>query len=106
MVYVTSAIVADRSANVLRHDSAIIGQEFLDFFVLQIGRGFKRFVQVGDVGVVMLTVMNLHRLFIDVGLERIRGVRQRGKCEGHHQLLGLCTWNVMLCWPDIWANPL
>ena len=45
-----------------------------DFFC-QLRLAFERVVHVGDVSLVMLGVMDLHRLRVDVRLERIVGVR-------------------------------
>ena len=52
-------------------------QQILDALRLQLGMLLERGVQVGDVGVVMLPVMDLHRLLVDVRLERIGGVGKR-----------------------------
>ena len=49
----------------------------------QVGRGFQRLIEVGDVGVVVLAVMDLHRLLVDVRLQGVGRVRQRWKCEWH-----------------------
>ena len=45
--------------------------------LLQVGVLLERGVQVVDVGRVMLVVVDLHRLFVDVRLERVVVVRQR-----------------------------
>ena len=45
----------------------------------------ERGVQVGDVGLMMLAVMNLHRLRVDVRFERREVVRQGWQCVGHVQ---------------------
>ena len=49
----------------------------------QIGSRLQRLVQVGDVSVVVLAVMDLHRHFVDVRLERIGRIGQWWKCEWH-----------------------
>ena len=59
------------------HDGAVVGQQFLDGLAGQIRRRFQRLVQIGDVGVVMLAVMNLHGHLVDVWLQRIGRVGQR-----------------------------
>ena len=43
----------------------------------------ERGVQVGDIGLVMLPVMNLHRLRVDVRLERGEVVRELRKFVRH-----------------------
>ena len=49
----------------------------------EIGVAFDRGVEIVDVGRVVLVVVNLHRLRVDVRLERVIGVGQRGKLKGH-----------------------
>ena len=50
---------------------------------LQVGVLLERGVQVVDVGLVVLAVVDLHRLRVDVGLERVERVRQAGKLVRH-----------------------
>ena len=50
---------------------------------LQVGMRLERGVQVVDVGLVMLAVVDLHRLRVDVRLERVERVRQAGKLVRH-----------------------
>ncbi len=52
-------------------------------FAGQVGRRFQRLVQVGDVGVVVFAVVDLHRHLVDVRLQRVGRVGQRRKCEWH-----------------------
>ena len=40
----------------------------------------ERLVQIGDVGLVMLVVMDFHRLGVDVRLQGVGRIRQIGKC--------------------------
>jgi hypothetical protein len=40
-------------------------------------------VQIGDVSVVMASVMDLHRLLVDVGFQCVGGIRQGGEGVGH-----------------------
>ena len=49
----------------------------------ELGRLLDRRVQVVDVRLMMLAVMDLHRLRVDVRLERGEIVGKRGKREGH-----------------------
>ena len=61
-------------ANVFRH-FVQIGDQLLDRLISQIG-AFERLVQIVDIRLVMLVVMDFHRLGIDVGLQRIERIRQ------------------------------
>ena len=49
----------------------------------ELGRLLDRRVQVVDVRLMMLAVMDLHRLRVDVRLERVVGVRERRQRKGH-----------------------
>ena len=54
-------------------------QQILDALRLQLGMLLERGVQVGHVGLVMLAVMNLHRLLVDVRFERVEsGTEEAG----------------------------
>ena len=64
----TAAIVAHDGANVFRNGVEIADQVF-DRFLFQVGLAFDRVVKVGDVGLVMFGVMDLHRPRVDVRLE-------------------------------------
>ena len=55
--------------------------------LLQLGMLLERGVQVVDVRRVMLVVMDLHRLLVDVRLERVVVVRQRWNCMRHSSSL-------------------
>jgi len=68
-------IVPHRHPDVLRHGIEI-HQERLDGLLRQIRRAFQRLVQVGDVGAVMLVVMDPHRLFVDMRLQGVVGIGQ------------------------------
>ena len=52
-----------------------ISDQILDRLRGQIGLVFERVVNVGDVSLVMLGVMDLHRPRVDMRLESIVGVR-------------------------------
>ena len=43
----------------------------------------ERGIEIGDIGLVMLAVMNLHGLRIDMGFERAVIVRQRWQLVRH-----------------------
>ena len=75
MVRVTTAVIAHDSANIFRHRVEIADQ-ILDRFRGQVGVIFERVVDVGDVSLVMLRVMDLHRARVDVRLEGVVGVRE------------------------------
>src|SRR5712664_3087791 len=53
-------------------------------------------VQVGDVRVVVFPVVNLHRQLVNIGLQRIGCVRERGKNVGQGTLLLWCS-GLLLC---------
>src|SRR5712691_6383591 len=86
VVDMAAAVVAHCGADVLRHgvDAA---QQILGALRLQFGMLVQRRVQIGDVRVVMLPVVNLHRLLVDVRFERIGRVRKRRKRVSHRTFL-------------------
>jgi len=61
-------------------------QQFLDGLARQSGGRFQRFVQVGDVRVMVFVVVDFHRHFVDVRLQRIEGIPHLWKCERHSDL--------------------
>ena len=75
MVHVAAAIVTHGGADVFGNRGAVVGEQFLDRFILQVGMRFERLVQVRHVGAVVLLVMDLHRGLVDVRLECVRGIR-------------------------------
>ena len=62
-----TAVVANGGADVFgnRADSS---EQVLETLVQELGMLVQRVVEVGDVGLVMLAVVNLHRLRVDVRL--------------------------------------
>ena len=85
-----AAVVADGGADFLGDDGQVVGKNFVEGLAIEIGRAFADgLVEIGDVGVVMLAVMDFHRHFVDVGLERIGWKGQGGKRVGHVFLLGV-----------------
>ena len=44
---------------------------------------FQRGIEVGDIGTVVLVVMDLHGLRVDVRLQRAEVIRERGYLVGH-----------------------
>ena len=73
MVDVAAGIVADGGADVGGKGVEIL-EEFLGGLFLEIGMGGEGFVEVVDVGGVMLAVVEGHGFGIDVGFERVGGI--------------------------------
>ena len=86
VIGVSAAVVADRSSNRLGQGLQV-GQQLLDGLLLQIGMLLQRGVEIIDVGSVVLVVMKPHRLLVDVRLQSLVVVRERGKGECHDRLL-------------------
>ena len=85
-----AAVVAHRRADVLGHLVDLAEQVF-EAPRRQLGMFVQRGVQIDDVRLVVLAVMDLHRLGIDVRLERRIIIRQRRqRMTLHGLLLGLC----------------
>ena len=82
MVPVTAAVVAHRRADVFGN-AVDAAAEILDALALQVGMLLERGVQIGDVRLMMLPVMNLHRLRVDVRFERGEVVRELGQFVSH-----------------------
>ena len=82
VVRVAAAVVAHGRADVLGH-LAHVGHQRLDALVRKRRMVRERLVEVGHIGVVVLTVMDLHRLRVDVRLERIVRVRKGRQLIGH-----------------------
>ena len=76
----TAALVADVLADGLGHGIEV-REDFLDGFLLQPGGAGDGEIEFAHVGGVMLVVVNLHRLGVDVGLQRVIVVAQRRKLE-------------------------
>ena len=67
---------------------AEIRDQLLDRLALELGMVLQRVVEVRDIGLVVLRIMNLHRLGIDVRLERTVVIRQgRQGVFGHGVVL-------------------
>ena len=78
VVDVAAAIVPHGRADVVGH-AVDAAQQVFDALGLELWMFLERRVQIRNVRVVMLPVMNLHRLLVDVRLERVGWIRQRGK---------------------------
>jgi hypothetical protein len=79
---VTAAVVADRGPDRLGHGVQVAEQLF-DGLAREVRRALEGLGQVGDVGRVVLAVVDLHRLFVDVRFQRVVRVGQGGKLEWH-----------------------
>src|SRR3989442_3251704 len=93
VVGVAAAVVADGGANVLWH-TADAAQQILNALRLQLGMLLEGGVQVGDVRLMMLAVMNLHRPRIDVRLECIEGI-WKGRKGVSHRTSSLCASSIV-----------
>jgi hypothetical protein len=82
VVPVPATVVANRVADRLGN-RAEIAEEVVERLRLQLRSLLQRGVQVVDVRLVMLPVVNLHRLRVDVRLEGIRRVGKGRKRVGH-----------------------
>src|SRR4051812_19885587 len=82
MVPVAAAVVAHRGANVFGN-AVDAAAQILNALRLQLGVLLERGVQVRHVSLMVLPVMNLHRLRVDVRLERSEVVRELGKFMRH-----------------------
>lgn len=85
MVVMTAAVVLDGCLLVRRH-LIHVAQDLFNALVLQAG-AVEGVVQVGDIGVVVLGAMDVHRARINVRFQRVLGVGQLRQCKGHDFLL-------------------
>ena len=85
MVGVAAAVVAHGGADIFRNLFDVAAQIF--DALLGDAVAFERLVEVVDVRLVMLVVMDLHRLGVDVRLQGIVRIRQRRQCIGHDSRL-------------------
>ncbi len=72
-----AAVIADGAADGFRY-AADAAEQIFERLLVQLGMLVECGVQVGDVSVVMLAVMDLHRARVNVRFERVEGVRQFG----------------------------
>jgi hypothetical protein len=86
VVDVAAAVVADGGADVFG-DGGEGFDEVFGGFVGEVGLGGDGGVEVGDVGLVVLAVVDLHGGGVDGGLKGVGCVRQRGECGGHVESL-------------------
>jgi hypothetical protein len=78
----TAAVVAHRRADVFGN-AADAAQQIVEALRVQLGMLVERRVQIGDIRLVMLPVMDLHRLRVDVRFERSEVVRELGQFVRH-----------------------
>jgi hypothetical protein len=81
MVGMSAAVIAHGRANVVEN-RVDLGDERFDRLVAQVG-SLERFVQVRDVGIVVLAVMNFHGPRVDVRLQGVERIWERGECVSH-----------------------
>ncbi len=72
-----AAVVADGVADI-GGKGIDVGEELLQRPGLEIGASRDRLVQVGDVGLMVLAMVDLHRLRVDMGFQGVKGVGKRG----------------------------
>src|SRR5207248_5151413 len=102
VVGVAAGVVADRRPDVLR-DVVDPPEQVFDRFPAQLGVLLDRGVGVRHIGGVVLVVVDLHRLRVDVWLERIERIRKLGNFECHDTTplaleLALDYGNQFSCW--------
>ncbi len=77
-----AAVIADDGANVFG-DRIDVAQQVFEGLLVQLGMFVERSIQVVDVRLVVLAVVNLHRLRVDVRLQGREVVRQSRKRVRH-----------------------
>nr|POE56200.1 hypothetical protein CFP56_69153 [Quercus suber] len=82
VVGVAASVVTDEGA-LVSGDLIELGDQIIDGEGAEIGVVLDGAVEVVDVGLVMLGVMDLHGLFVEVGLEGIVGVGELGEGVRH-----------------------
>ncbi len=95
-----TAVVAHRAPDALGQ-SIQIGDQFVDTLPLQVRVPLEGGVQLGDVGRVVLAMVDAHRLFINVRCEGIEIVRQARKLV-RHEGISFETWlkYSLKCWNE------
>ena len=89
VVGMSAAVVADGVAHPLGQGPDI-GNQRIDVGALDAGIGERR-IEVGDVGLMVLGMMDFHRACIEVRFECVVGVGQGGEGVGHGYLRK-CRW--------------
>src|SRR5579864_8635690 len=75
MIDVSATMIADRRANIFG-DRIQISQKSREWFTCDLWMFIERLIQLCDIRLVMLCVMDLHRLCIDVRLKCIVRIRK------------------------------
>ena len=81
-----ATVVAHRGANVFGHAVDAL-EQIVKALRLELRVLVQRGVEIGHVRVVMLPVVNLHRLLVDVRFERIGWIRKRWERMSHRSVL-------------------
>ena len=89
VVDVAAAVVLDDLADVFGDGGEVLDEVF-GGLLAELGVLFDGAVEVGDVGLVVLVVVELHGRLVDVGLEGGVVVGERGKFECH----GISPWGI------------
>src|SRR6266404_1918595 len=104
MVVVSSAVVADRGAHILRH-LGDLAADLLDGFILPFRIFFQRPIQIVDVGGMVLVVVQLHGLLVDCGFQGIISVGKRRQFKGHKRFLSnVCSKRLFLWMPGAYQT--
>lgn len=82
VVPMTPTVVADGGTDVIGNFLKV-GNQFVEAQSFQIGFAGDGVVEVGDVGVVMAVMVDLHRQSVDVRLQGVVRIRQRIEFECH-----------------------
>src|SRR5215831_5952410 len=75
-----ATLVANGDARLIREAVQIL-QQFFDGFSAGTWNIDERFIEVCDVGGVMLVVMNFHRFGVDMRFQGVKGIWKRRKFE-------------------------
>jgi hypothetical protein len=73
VVRVSASVVTHSGADVLG-DVIEVGEEFLEVTGVCFGVLLQRVIEVGDVGIVVFFVVEVHGLFVYVRFERVIGI--------------------------------
>src|SRR3990170_8268595 len=82
MIQMAAAVVAHGGTYGLRH-FADPCEQILDRKLLKLRMAFESLIEIVDIRPVVLVVVNLHRLRVDVRLERVEGVWERRQIVRH-----------------------
>ena len=80
VIHVPAAVVAHR-----RVEAGDFGHDLLQGQAFELRMGLELGVEIVDVALVVQAVVDLHGLFVDVGLQRVAGIGQGRQGEGRGQ---------------------